>query len=163
MLYCISIMNILIVYATNSGSTYEAAKIVRDILNEHKHIASIKSVIEAQSDDLSAHDAFVFGSCTWQWTNKEGKILDGELPQHFNDFICRIEGASLKKKHCAVFGMGDHSYSNYCAAAERLSEFVKTFGGTLVGEPLKVGEFFFDLPNNTNRVSSWARSISSLF
>lgn len=156
-------MNILIIYATNSGSTYEAAKVVRDVLNEHGHRAALKSVTEAGRGDMKAYDALVFGSCTWQWTNKDGKTIDGQLPQHFHDFIDRLKGVSLEKKCCAVFGVGDHAYANYCAAADHLAEFVKTFGGKLVGEPLKVGEFFFNIPESTTRVATWGRAIAPLF
>ena len=125
-------MNILILYATNSGSTYEAAKVVRDTLNRHGHSAGIKSVTNAGAEDIEEHDAIVFGSCTWQWKNHEGKTIDGQLPQHFHDFQKRIKGISFQGKRIAVYGLGDSSYADYCAAADHLALFVKDNGGELV-------------------------------
>lgn len=154
-------MNILILYATNSGGTYEVSKIIEEVLIERKHRVKVQSVTKAKSDDIDQHDIVVFGSCTWQ-IERDNKKLDGQLPEHFHAFIKRLNGKQWNGKQFAIFGLGDSTYAQYCGATKHLETLVSDLKGTRIGEPLKIGEYFFNVDENHKHITTWTETIADI-
>ena len=58
-------MNILLVYATNSGGTAQAATMIADTLKGKGHIISVKEAKDAAPGDLSMAALIILGSPSW--------------------------------------------------------------------------------------------------
>lgn len=132
-------MNILIVYATNSGSTYLIADHLRQQLEQHSHQITLKNVIEIAPQDLLNYDVVFLGSNSWDFERKEGQ------PHHaFVQFIQQANELRLDNHKYAIFGCGDRSYMIFCGALQVISEFVTSHGGTILHEPLRIDRFYFN-------------------
>lgn len=153
-------MNILITYATNSSGSQQVAGIVGDILKQAKHTVTIKRAYEPGADDFASFDCIVLGSCTWE--RFEGKKrLDGQLQQHMFDLVGKTHDRSFPQQKFAVFGLGDSTYTHFCAAADHLEKFVADLGGSLFVPTLRIDGFFFALENNRQRAQSWAATVAA--
>lgn len=152
-------MTVLIVYATNSSGTEQAAHIVRDVLSAAGHPVEMKRAYHADPGELSNYDLVVLGSCTWDnWV--DGKRVEGQLQEHMQQFADQLNGMSFPGRRFAVFALGDSSYSRFCGAADILEELVSAISGAKVGETLRVDGFFFDPERNRQLVADWARSVA---
>jgi flavodoxin I len=149
----------LIVYATNSSGTEQAARIARDVLVDAGHTVNLKRAYHADPEEMGNYDLVVLGSNTWDnWV--EGKRLEGQLQEHMRAFIERIPSGSLAGRRIAVFGLGDSSYNRICGAADLLEELVAKLGAVKVGDTLRVDGFFFNPERNRKRVADWTRSLA---
>lgn len=145
-------MNILVAYATNSGGTAQAAQIVADALTRQNHTVKLEMIANMNPDEFAAFDTIVFGSPSWDYKDQEG------LPhEDFIAFMKKMKGKIVSKPF-AIFGLGDRSYPHFCGAVEHLEAFVKTIGGTLVGESLRIDGFYTKQGNREN-VQKWAEQI----
>jgi flavodoxin len=147
-------MKVTIIYGTNSGSTHEASTFVQNILATRGHAVRMVSAADAAESDIAQADFVVFGSCTWDAIGPNG-TLEGQMQEHFLSFRSRLQGKTFLGKPIAVFGLGDQSYTEFCAAAGKLAAFVKELQATLVGEPLKIDGFFFHLDESERRLTTW--------
>ncbi len=154
-------MKSTIIYGTNAGSTREVALVVENVLAQHGHEVRVLSAADAQADDLRSADAVIFGSCTWDAIGADGR-LEGQMQQHFLELQTRLHGQTFGGKPFAVFGLGDRSYTEFCAAADKLVGFVQALAGKLVGDPLKIDGYFFRLDENQRRVEEWAAHVAEL-
>lgn len=151
-------MRILIVYATNSSGTLNASELVRDVCLRHHHTVELKRADTVTEADLPGHDLLIFGSCTWE--KVEGKEhLDGQIQQHFQQFIEKMAGTKLPGQKIAVFALGDSGYRQFAAAADILKGLVHTMEATLVGEALKLDRYYFEYKENRPKVEAWAEQI----
>lgn len=151
-------MKLTIVYGTNAGSTREVALVVENVLAQRGHEVRVLSAADVQADDLRAAEAVIFGSCTWDAIGADGR-LEGQMQQHFLELQTRLHGQTFAGKPFAVFGLGDRSYTEFCAAADKLVRFVQELQGKLTGEPLKIDGYFFRLDENQRRVEEWAGQV----
>lgn len=154
-------MQILITYATNSSGTFEVGKLIREEAVKSGHDVQLLSVTETTKDHIDHADFVVFGSNTWDGRSPEGKRLEGQLPPHFNAFRESLKGATFPKKRCAVYGLGDRSYTYVCASAEHLKDFVAEIQGELVIEPFRVENFLFGMEEKEEEIRNWAQDIVS--
>lgn len=154
-------MKILIVYATNSGSTRIASEAMQEAWVRCGNSVVLRSAHDVQPEELNAFDLVIFGSCTWELTTPK-RHFEGQLQQHFIEFKNRLAGKQFIGKRFAVFGIGDSSYSNFCIAANHLEVLVKQIGGTQVGPTLRIDSFFYDQSANEKKIHSWAQSILKL-
>ena len=155
-------MNVLIVYATNSSGTLTASEIVERVLAAAGFSVMRKSADTISPAEIGEYDAVVFGSCTWNVTIKD-RVAEGQLQQHFRKLETNMKGMSFPNVKFAVFGLGDSSYTNFCAAADHLVGLVSRLQGIKVGETLKLDEFYFHLAENSKRVEEWTKSIAKEF
>lgn len=151
-------MNIAIIYATNSGGTQQAAKQIADQLQASKHRVTIKRANEAEPGDLRDKDLVILGSCTWLGSVGE-KVEQGQLQEHMKAFLDQAAKHRYPGQRFAVFGLGDSSYTHFCAAADHLEQFVQRVGGRQVGPTLRFDGFFFDLPANRERLHDWTTEL----
>lgn len=146
-------MNILLVYATNSGSTAQAAQIIADVLTGKGHAVSVKDAKTATPEDVTAAPFFMLGSPSWDHDGLEGQ----PLPE-MEEFIARCSEIKLNGKPSAVFGLGDSSYTYFCGAVTYLEAFIKRTGGTLIVPSLKVDGFYMK-PDATENITTWANTV----
>lgn len=143
-------MNLLIVYASNSGSTYLVAKQLQKKLN-----SDLKKATDTNPDDFNGYDLILLGSPSWDVNNKEGQPLESML-----SLMDSLQDTDLKGKKFAVFGCGDSSYLNFCGAVNEMEKFILSTGGTLITDSLKIDSYYFDLDNNVKKVEIWADELN---
>jgi len=148
-------MNILLIFATNSGGTQIASQVVQSELTNKKHIVTLKPAAETTPQDLGQYDLVILGSPSWDYEGQEG------FPHaDFMDLIGKSQGTTVTGKKFAIFGLGDSSYSHFCGAVDHLEEFVTDLKGKLVIESLKIDGFYFNQETNTELLKAWAEGIS---
>jgi flavodoxin short chain len=151
-------MKVLIIYATNSGSTEICAKVIKETLEKLKHEISMVKAAEAKADMLRGLDLVLLGSPSWEYGEKEGMPHEDMM-----DFFSKLNSKDLAgAKKYAVFGCGDRSYAYFCHAVEYIEDFLKTNGINVASESLKVDSFFFDMDKNIEEVENWSKSLSKL-
>lgn len=147
-------MNILLVYATNSGSTAAAAQLITDVLSAKGHTVTVKDAKAATPQDVIAAPFFILGSPSWDHDGLEGQ----PLPE-MEELIARCKEVILNGKPCAVFGLGDSSYTYFCGAVTYLEAFIKRTGGTLIVPSLKVDGFYMK-PDASGSITTWANEVA---
>lgn len=151
-------MKILITYGTNSSGAQAVSGIVADCLLKSGHRVTVKRAHESGAGDFKKYDLVVLGSCTWE--RFEGKErLEGQLQQHMYALTEQLHGKSFGKQQFAIFGLGDSSYTDFCAAADKLEKFVHDVGGKLRVPTLRIDGFFFDLEKNRQKAQGWAEGL----
>lgn len=143
-------MKILLVYATNSGSTLEVSNAISGELTPKGNEVTVKDATEVQPDDFGGYDLVILGSPTYD---------DGKMHELFHKLDEKFAGKTFEGKKFAVFGLGDESYPHFCGAVEELAEFVKKLNGTLAGEPLKINNYYFNQQEETQKISDWTQKL----
>lgn len=147
-------MQTLIIYATNSGGTAQAAAIIADALTGKGHAVTIKEAKDAGPAGLTGAPCIILGSPSWDYNGMEGQPL-----QEMVEFTKRCKDSQLNGKLFAVFGLGDSSYTYFCGAVTYLEAFVKRAKGVLIEPSLKVDGFFFK-PDASERITTWANELA---
>lgn len=146
-------MKILLIYTTNSGSTYLASKIIENALAKDFSV-TVKPAAEAKPEDLSNYDLVILGSPSWNYEGKEG------MPhQMMLRLLEKLQGKFYPKKYFAIYGGGDDSYTHFCGAVDYLEKFVVEAKGELIVPSMRVNGFYFDLEKNTEAVKKWAENL----
>lgn len=156
-------MNILLIYATNSSGTLVASELIRDTLQNQKHDVTMKRANQVELADLKAKfDLVILGSCTW------GRVIDhrwvqGQLQDHLFELRAKLIKANLllPGHKFAVFALGDSSYTEFGAAADKLVAMVNDLGGELVAEPLKIDGWFFHQEDNEKKLAAWTKRLAA--
>ena len=146
-------MDILLVYATNSGGTAQAAQMIAETLTSKGHTVTVKDAKDTKPDDITAAPCIILGSPSWDYNGMEGQPLPEIV-----DLIDRCKDIQLEGKPCAVFGLGDHSYTYFCGAVTYLEAFIKRAKGTLVLPSLKVDGFYMR-PEAGEQITKWAEEL----
>ncbi|MFC4104213.1 flavodoxin [Paenibacillus xanthanilyticus] len=120
--------SILVVYASLTGNTEEAAEVIAAAAREAGADTVLKEAFDANAEELLQYDGIIIGAYTWG---------DGELPDEFLDFYDGMAGLDLTGKKAAVFGSGDTSYPIYCGAVDTIENKLKELGAEVVCESLK--------------------------
>lgn len=146
-------MNILIAYATNSGSTFLVAQHIQEALAD-AHQVNILQISEITPGHIDQHDLVMFGSPSWDTGKKEG--------QPHADFFTFMETHSavdLASKKCAVFGLGDKNYYYFCGAVDHLERFIQQKNGQLIHESLRVNQFYFQPESAQQSIKAWCEQL----
>lgn len=147
-------MNILVIYATNTGNTYLTAQIIKEILGKN-HQVRMKNVNDAKPSDLDDQDLVLLGSSSWDWQGKEGHPIHSMM-----DFLESLKKKDLSNYHFVLFGTGDSAFRVFCGAVTHLEDFVKENGGEIVFESLKVDKFYIDILSKVEQVKAWANDLN---
>ena len=153
-------MNVLVAYATNSSGTLVSSVIVANKLITANHTVAHKDIRTVRPDELASYDLIVFGSPSWDYKSKEGR-LEGQPHEFFRKFMSDAKDLKLPDKRFAIFGLGDTAYINFCGAVDHLLKFVEGMGGKLVIDPLRIDGFYFNQPENEKKVMTWAEKLKS--
>ncbi len=152
-------MNIFLVYGTNSSGTAVVAETIAARLRAKGHRLTVQHARDTQPAELgSDYDLLILGSCTWERFTPEGKRLEGQLQQHVYDLL---EHSTVPaKRRCALFGLGDSSYTDFCAAADHLEAAIKRWNGQLIVPTLRIDAYYYDLKNNRRIVDEWVKTLA---
>lgn len=152
-------MNILLVYGTNSSGTAVVAETIADYLRRKGHQLTVQHARDTKSAELGGdYDLLILGSCTWERFTSEGKRLEGQLQQHVFDLVAQATVPANRR--FALFGLGDSSYTDFCAAADHLEAAVKRWAGRMVVPTLRVDAYYFDLKKNRQLVNDWTKTLA---
>lgn len=149
-------MSICIMYATNSGSTYTAAKVIAEKLREAGHEVSLYNARENRLSDCLQADFVIWGSPSWKWEEDEGAPHET-----FIERMSQENDIDFSGKRFAVFGCGDSDYTYFCGAVDKLSTFITEHHGEIITEPLRLDGFFFNLDSSVASAQNWAAELSS--
>lgn len=147
-------MNILLVYATNSGTTMSSAQTVNDKLVAKGHTVTMKEVRDTTESDFTAPEAILLGSPSWDFEGKEGMPHEDWLP-----LMEKLKTMTFENKPFAVFGLGDSSYKHFCGAVDHMEELVNTMKGKLLVPSLRIDKFYSDQTGNMDKINAWADSV----
>lgn len=149
-------MNILFLYATNSGSTMDATSSVKSLLEASGHTVTLKNPKESSFDELTKADCIVIASPSWDYEGKEG-----QPHEDFDALLKELEGKSLEGKPFAILGLGDSSYTHFCGAVDIFESMVQGVKGKLIVPSLRIDRFY-QKRENPDLVKSWADSLVKL-
>ncbi len=142
-------MNIKIIYETQNGTTQYVAEVIQKQLREAGHETILHSVkYDGMQPSLEGIDLVLFGGPTYD---------DGKLEKTLREFI-DVYSPDLSRHKVAVFGLGNKTYPQFCVAADILEEWVKSKGGRLVVESLRVDGF----PDHLEKISEYVQSLVKL-
>jgi flavodoxin I len=114
-----------IVYSFN---THKTSKIAKRIAGAFEGTAKVEmiNVEEITAKQFQQFDNLICGTATW---------FDGELPNHWDEFVPDIEDMDLKGKNIAVFGLGDQKGypENFLDGMGILAEILEAQGARIVG------------------------------
>ncbi len=148
-------MRIIIMYATNSGSTFTAAKIIKETLEESSHEVTLINAREGHLSDCLSADFVIWGSPSWKWEEDEGAPHEAYI-----ELMLQEASIDFGGKRFAVFGCGDSDYTYFCGAVDKLSTFITEHHGEIVIESLRLDGFFFNLDVATEAAKNWAVELS---
>lgn len=147
------IKKVLIVYASNSGSTFLVGEIIASTLGEQYEVA-IQQARDTMPTDLQKYDLLLFGSPSWSVQGKEAFPHEAII-----DFMARCADEQVIDKPCAAFGCGDSSYTLFCGAVNQLERFIAQIKGKKITNSLKIDGYFFNLAGNEELTREWAREL----
>jgi flavodoxin len=154
-------MKLLIVYATNSGSTKEVAELITQDCISAGHAVTLISAEYTSSDDLKGYDCVLLGSCTWEMITPV-KRFEGQLQQHMAKLRDSLKGKDMSGQRFAIFALGDSSYTNFCIAANHLEALVKQLKGEQIGSTLRIDSYFFDQSKRRKEAFDWTQKLLRL-
>ncbi len=146
---------ILIAYASNSGSTFQAAEQLGRILGK-KHKITLQKVEDVRLDNVSNFDGVILGTPSWAEEGYEGFPLPAMMK-----FLRAADGHDFSKLWFAFFGCGDSAYTHFCGAVDIMETFVSKFKSQSLVPPLKIDGYYFDRKNNEAKIESWAKTVLS--
>ena len=116
---------IAIVFSFNTQKTGKIAKRVKEAFGKDANVEMV-NVEEVTVDEFLQYDNLICGTATW---------FDGELPNHWDEFVPELEDMDLKGKRIAIFGLGDQKGypENFLDGMGILGEILEAQGGRLVG------------------------------
>jgi len=146
-------MNILLVYATNSGTTQTVAQMINDALTAAGHAVTVKEARTTTPEDFTSPQAILLGSPSWDFDGNEG------FPHE--DIIALMDKMKTTQvtKPFAIFGLGDSSYKFYNGAVDHLEKFVTDIKGTLLVPSLKIDKYYSDMDGNNVKITAWLEEL----
>ncbi len=114
-----------IVYSFNTQKTSKIAKRIAEAFGKTANVEMV-NVEEISSEKFLKYNNLICGTATW---------FDGELPNHWDEFVPDLEDMDMKGKNIAIFGLGDQKGypENFLDGMGILAEIIETQGGRLVG------------------------------
>lgn len=149
-------MNILIVYATYSGSTRIVGTLIESVLKQD-HEVTLTSVFDLDLAKFNDFDFIILGSNSWFEQKEEGQMNSG-----YHALREKLKPDSFKGKKFAIYALGDSNlyHNTFCKSADHLEKLVREFGGEAVVPPLKVDRFYFDEEGNEPKITEWAEGVN---
>ncbi len=115
---------IAIVYSFNTMKTSKIAKRISDAFG--KNAVEMVNVEDVTPKQFLKFDNLICGTATW---------FDGELPNHWDEFVPELEDMDLSGKKVALFGLGDQKGypENFLDGMGILGDILEAQGATMVG------------------------------
>jgi len=114
-----------IVYSFNTNKTSKIAKRIADAFEGSAELEMI-NVEDITPERFMQFENLICGASTW---------FDGELPNHWDEFVPDLEDMDLKGKIIALYGLGDQKGypENFLDGMGILAEIFERQGASLVG------------------------------
>ncbi len=152
-------MKILVLYATNSGGTFQSSEIIAQVLKSASHEVVVQKVVDSKPADMQGYDLIILGSPSWDY-KKDGVRMEGQVHEWYLPFFEAAQDMTMAGKKFAVYGLGDTAYTYFCGAVYFLEKFVQKVQGVLVVPSLKIDGFYFDEAANKEKVRQWAHGVA---
>lgn len=152
--------NILLVYATNSSGTFQAAELIQAELERAKHTVTMQHARDTQPEDLKKYPIVILGSCTFELF-VDGQRLEGQLQIHMHALAQALQHMKMPDQRFALFALGDRSYTDFCHAADLLEAVVDDMDGKLLVKTLRIDSWFFEIHANRTRVRDWTEQLNT--
>jgi len=146
-------MNILLVFATNSGTTQTVAQLIADTLTGAGHTVTVKEARLAAPEDFTTPQTILLGSPSWDFDGNEGFPHEDILA-----LMEKMKGSTVAKPF-AIFGLGDTSYKFYNGAVDHLEKFVTEIHGALAVPSLKIDKYYSDVEGNNGKITAWVEEL----
>lgn len=146
-------LKILLIYATNSGSTFVAGEMIKEALDKDFSVV-MQNASETNPQDVDNYDVLVLGSPTWDYAGQDGMPHEKML-----ELLNKWKNKSFAQKRFAVYGCGDKMFVEFCAAVDYMEKFVTAAGGVLVLPSLRLNNFFFELDTDVALTKKWAEEL----
>lgn len=147
-------MKILIVYATNSGSTFLAAQHLQSTAQGLGHEVMLQEIKSTDPSVFNQHDIVLWGSPSWDDNGAEG-----QPHQDFLDFMKEQQEIDLSAVKIAVFGLGDKSYHYFCGAVDHLEKFITDHQGKILTPSVRIDRFFNDQQACMQQLADWLNNV----
>lgn len=146
-------MSVLLVYATNSGSTQAACDMVKQNIEKAGHSVQMKYPTQTSFDEISKTDLVILASPSWDYEGVEGQPLED-----FNALLKEFEGKTLEGKPFAILGLGDSSYTHFCGAVDIFEDAMKKLSAKLIVPSLRIDRFYQN-PTASNTIQIWSQNL----
>jgi len=147
-------MNILIVYATLSGSTQTAAQHIQETLSAVGNEVTMAAAEPSLKSRIPSFDVLIFASPSWDDQGNDGQ----PLPE-IRELIESLDARDLQGKKIALAGLGDSAYEHFCGAVDVMEEIFRQKGYTQFAiEHLKIDRYYANA-DNEQKVKNWATSL----
>lgn len=147
-------MNILLVFATNSGGTQACAQSITDAFAANTHTVTQKNPKEVTEEDIKKADAVILASPSWDYQGQEGQPHEDFLP-----LFTLLKGKTFPQKKFAVFGLGDSTYTFFCGAVDRLEKLVEEVQGTRIIPSLRIDGYYMDEEKARTELTTWTNKL----
>lgn len=121
-------MNALIVYASMTGNTAEAADVIAESLEDQDIDVEVVEALDAAGEDFLDYDLCFVGTYTY----------GSNIPDDLMDLYDDLEAIDLSGKVFATFGSGDHEYEDFCQSVFDFDARLEETGATRGSEPVTV-------------------------
>jgi flavodoxin I len=113
-----------IIYSFNTKKTGRVAGRIKEAFGEDP--VEMVNAEEITGLKFLSYEQMILGVATW---------FDGELPNHWDEFVPDLEGLDLKGKKIALFGLGDQKGypENFLDGMGIMASILEQRGATLVG------------------------------
>lgn len=162
-----------IFYSFNTNKTAKVADRIKEAFgNEEVELVNVE---DAKKEKFHSFDNLICGTATW---------FDGELPNHWDEFVPELEDMDLGGKTIALYGLGDQKGypENFLDAMGILAEILEESGAKVVGYTPVAGYTYehsraendgkfcglgLDFENqaalNKDRIASWVEQLRKEF
>ncbi len=142
---------VLVLFGSSTGNTEELAKTVAQVAESKGLVVDLINVAEVSGVNYVEYDFLFLGTSTWD---------EGQTQLDFRFYLedLQVNPPQLDGKKFAVFGTGESCYQFFCGGTEKLAQAFEAFGGSKVGEILKIDTLEED-PVDNAKVKTWATEI----
>ncbi|MEN8155584.1 MAG: flavodoxin [Bacteroidota bacterium] len=115
-----------IIYSFNTKNTGIVAEQIHKAFNDVEMEMEMVNAETLTEELFASFDQIIMGTATW---------FDGELPNHWDEFVPAMEELDMKGKKIALFGLGDQKGypENFIDGVGLLAEILEGQGAILTG------------------------------
>ncbi len=131
-----------------------AAQALEQVLQQAGHEVKLKMALETQPSDFESFELVILASPSWDYGGQEGMPHDD-----FMMMIDKFGEAKFNDQAFAILGLGDSNYNKFCGAVDYLTQWIEKIGGKLVGQPLKIDQYFMNEQTANEEILRWGKTL----
>ena len=141
----------LIIFGSTTGNTENMSDMIKETLDENGMETEIQNVTDASVSDLTGEYDLILLGCPPYGDDEV------ELQEDFEEFYDNLDGLDLGGRKFAVFAPGDSSYEHFCGTVDFLEEKIKSLGGKIIEDGLKVDG---DPDDAADEIKEWSADLA---